>query len=128
MRKKIKASQVTKFSDNSIMKTSHLQNPKNLFFSYFDLKFIYHKLDNLSSLIPESKGILIIAKTRLVSCFPTALFLISDSHNPLRLDINKRSRGLLVYVRTSISVIMLTSFNITNNVQAVPFRINKKNE
>ena len=57
----------------------------------------------MSSLISENFDIVMVAETKLDSSFPKAQFLIPGFHHPFRLDINRRSDGLIVDVKVSIA-------------------------
>ena len=63
----------------------------------------------MSTLILADVDILIVAETKLDSSFSTAQFLIPGFHHPFRLDINRRSSGLLFYVKGSVPTRVLTS-------------------
>ena len=77
------------------MKNLRLKNPKNIFFSYVNINSVRNKFKNTSSLISENVDILIVVETKLDSSFPSAQFPISRFCHPFRLDINRRSGGLL---------------------------------
>ena len=76
-------------SDFFEMENLRLKNPKNTMFSYLNINSVRNKFKNMSSLISEKVEILIVAKTKLDSSFPTAQFLIPGFHNTFRLDINR---------------------------------------
>ena len=82
----------------------------------------------MSSLISENVDILIVAETKLDSSFPTTQFVIPGFHHPFRLDINRRSGGLLVYVKGSIPARVLTSFSTPADTQIIVFEINLRKE
>ena len=71
---------------------------------------------------------MIVADTKLDSSFPKAQFLIRDFHHPFRLDINRRSSGLLVYVKGSIPARVLTSFSTPADTEIIVFKINLSEE
>ena len=82
------------------MKNVRLKNPKKIFFSYLNINSVRNKFRNMSSLISKNVDIVIVVETILDSSFPTAQFLIPDFHHHFRLDKNRRSGDLLVYVTT----------------------------
>ena len=112
-------------SDISEMKKLRLKNPKNIIFSYLNINSVRNKFQNMSSLISENVDILIVAETKLDSSFPTTQFVIPGFHHPFRLDINRRSGGLLVYVKGSIPALtparVLTSFSTPADTQTIVF-------
>ena len=61
------------------------------------------------------------------SSFPTAQFL-TGFHEPLKLDINHRSGGLLVYIKASLLSKILTTFKLPINIQVISFEINLRKE
>ena len=100
-------------SDISEMKNLRLKNPKNMIFLYLNINSVPKKFTNISSSISKNVDILIKAEAKLDSSFPTAQFLTPSFHHLFRLDINRRSGGLLVYVKSSIPARTLSSFSTT---------------
>ena len=49
-------------------------------------------------------------------------------YQPLRFDINRRSDGLLVYIKASLPSKILTKFKLPINIQIIPFEINLRKE
>ena len=82
----------------------------------------------MSSLISKNVDILIVAETKLDLSFPIVHFLILGFHYPFRLDINRRSGGLPVYVKGSVPARLLTSFNTPADTQIIVFEINLRKE
>ena len=115
-------------SDISEMKNLSLKNPKNIIFSYLNINSIWNKFKNMFSLFSENIDIFIVTETKLDSSFPTAQFLIPSLHHPFRLDINRPSGGLLIYVKGSIPVRVLTKFSTPASTQTIVFKINQKKE
>ena len=60
--------------------------------------------------------------------FLLAQFVLEGYQAPYRLDVNCRSGGILVYVKSSIPSRHLESGNICNSIQAIPFEINLRKE
>ena len=110
------------------MKNLRLKNPKNISFLYLNINSVRNKFKNMSSLISENVDILIVVETKLDPSFPTAQFLIPGFHHPFRLDINRRSDGLVVYVKGSIPARVLTSFSTLADTQIIVFKINLRKE
>ena len=65
-----------------------------------------------------------MAEAKLDSSFPMIQFVIPGFHHPFRPDINRRSGGLLVYVKGSIPARVLTSFSTPEDTQIIVFEIN----
>ena len=110
------------------MKNLRLKNPKNISFLYLNINSVRNKFKNMSSLISGNVDILIVVETKLDPSFPTAQFLIPGFHHPFRLDINRRSDGLVVYVKGSIPARVLTSFSTLADTQIIVFKINLRKE
>ena len=60
--------------------------------------------------------------------FPTSQFELQFEYSPFRLDITKRSGGLLVYIKSSIPSRQLCYGSICNSIQAISFEINLRQE
>ena len=81
------------------LKAVHLQNPKNIIFSYININSIRNIFGSLCSLISSHVDILSIAETKLDYSFPNAQFLIPIFHQPFLMDINlRKEKWLLVSV------------------------------
>ena len=106
------------------LKAACLQNPKNITFSYININSIRNKFRSLCSLISSNVDILSIAETKLDYSFPNAQFLIPNFHQQFRLNISRNSRGLLVFVRSSIPARMLSNYRLPPDLQAIPFETN----
>ena len=104
------------------------KNPKNIIFSYISINSIRNKFENLCDIVGNNVDVISIAEAKLDSSFPNAQFLLPGFHEPLRLDINHRSGGLLVYIMASLPSKILTKFKLPINIQITPFEINLKKE
>ena len=69
-----------------------------------------------------------IAETRLDASFPSAQFTLEGYYTPYRLDINNKSGGILVYVKSSIPSRCLCYEELRISIQAIPFEINLTKE
>ena len=104
---------------------SHLGNlrSKNLIFSYININSIRNNFDNLCDIVGNNVDVLSIAETQLDSSCLNAQFLLPGFHEPLKLDINHRSGGLLVYIKASLLSKILRPFKLLINIQIIPFEI-----
>ena len=68
-------------------------------------------------MVGNNVDVLSIAETKLDSSFPNAQFLLPAFQEPLRLDINHRSGGLLVYIKASLPLQILLKFKLPINIQ-----------
>ena len=106
------------------------KNPKNIIFSYININSIRNKFENLEpcDMVGNNVDVLPIAETKLASLFPNALFLLPAFKEPLRLKINHRSGGLLVYIKASLLSKILSKFKLPIDIQIIPFEINLRKE
>ena len=104
------------------------KNPKNIIFSYININSIRNKFENLCDIVGNNVDVLSIAETKLDSSFPNAQFILPGFHEALRLDINHRSGGLLVYIKASLPSKILTKFKLPINIQIISFEINLRKE
>ena len=64
-----------------------------------------------------------IAETK-IDAFPSAQFVFEKYHSPYHLDISSKRGGILIYVNSSIPSRRLSSENLGDSIQTVPFEIN----
>ena len=93
------------------------KNPKNIIFSYININSIRNKFENLCDMVGNNVDVLSIAETKLDSSFPNAQFLLPAFQEPLRLDINNRSGGILVYIKASLPSKILSKFKLPIDIQ-----------
>ena len=100
------------------------KNPKSIIFLYININSTRNKFENLCYIVVNNVDVLSITETKLDSSFPNAQFLLPGFHEPLRLDINNRNGGLLVYIKASLPSKILSKFKLLFNIQILPFEIN----
>ena len=113
---------------NFEMKKLHLKSPETIISSSLNKNSVRKKFKKMSSLISVNIDILIVVETKLDSSFPSKQLVIPDFHHPFRLDINRRSGGLLVYIKVSITTRVLTNFSTPAATQIIVFKINLRKE
>ena len=64
-----------------------------------------------------------IAETK-IDAFPSAQFVFEEHHSPYHLDISSKRGGILIHVKSSIPSRRLSSENLGDSIQTVPFEIN----
>ena len=106
------------------LKALHLQNPKNIIFSYININSIRNKFGSLCSLTSSHVDILSIPETKLDYSIPIAQFLMPNVFQPIRLDISRNSRGLRIILRSSIPTRILSNYRFPPDRQAIPFENN----
>ena len=94
--------------------------------AYLNINSIRNKFENLCSLLANKVDIFTIAETKLDESLPINQFLIKGFQQPLRLDINRYSGGLLIYIKSSLTVKILSYYILPSDIQAIPFELNLK--
>ena len=69
-----------------------------LHYCYFNINSVRNNFTNLKTIINENADILSIAEIKLHSIFQSAQFTLEGYCTLYRLDINKKSGGILVYI------------------------------
>ena len=105
----------------SNLKAVHLQNPRNVILSYINIYSIRNKFGSFCSLISSHADTLPIAETKLDYSYPNAQFLIPNFHQSFRLDINRNSGGLLVFVRSSIPARILSHYRLSPDIPILTY-------
>ena len=77
-------------------------------------------------MIDENVYILWTAETKY--SFQAAQFTLPGYHKPYRLDITDKQGGLLVYIRSHLPSKLLSTHNISNDIQVIPFELNLRKE
>ena len=67
-----------------------------------------------------------IAETKIDASFTTAKFLLDNYHQPFRLDINGKSRGILIYVDSSVPSRKLKCDVLLKSIQTVRVKFYKR--
>ena len=67
-----------------------------------------------------------MAVTKLDGSIPISQFLTKGFHEPFRLDINRDSGELLIYIKSSLPVKILSKFTLPSDIQAISFELNLK--
>ena len=103
-------------------------NPSKLNFAYLNINLVRNKFENFKEIINGNFDFSTIAETKLDRSFPTWKFELEVYYSPFRLDMTKQSRGLLVYIKSSILSRQLSYGSICDSIQAIPFEINLRQE
>ena len=104
-------------------------NPANLDFCYLNINAVRNKFTDFQEIIINGNvDVVCIVETKVDASFPSAQFVLEGYHSPYRLDISSRSRGILVYVKSSIPSRRPPCENLCDSIQAVPFEINLRKE
>ena len=95
-------------------------------FAYLNINSIRNKFENLCSLLADKFNIVTIAVTKLDGSIPINQFLTKGFHEPFRLDINRNSAELLIYIKSSLPVKTLFNFTLPSDIQTISFELNLK--
>ena len=87
-----------------------------------------NKFTNLQTIINGNVDIVSVAETKLDASFPSAQFTLERYHILYRLNINNKSDGILVYVKSSVPSRCLSFEELCISKQAIPFEINLRKE
>ena len=102
-------------------------NPSTLNFCYLDINSVRNKFTDLQTIINGNVDIVSIAETKLDDSFPSTQFTLGY-HTPYRLEVNNKSGGILVYVKSSIPSHCLCYEELRISIQATTFEINLRKE
>ena len=103
-------------------------NHSNIIISHLNVNSIKNKFDDLKLIIDENVDILCIVQTKIDESFPTAQSILPGYHKPYRLDVTDKQEGLLVYIKSHLPSKPLSTHNISNDVQVIPFELNLRKE
>ena len=100
----------------------------NLNFCYLNINLVRNKFTDFQEITNGNVDVMSIAETKIDASFPSVQFAFEVYHSPYLLDVNNRSGGILVYVKSSIPSCRLSCENLCDSIQAVPFEINLRKE
>ena len=104
-----------------ILKGLRLSNPNNVILSYLSMNSVRNKFENLREIIKQNVDVLAVAETKIDASFLSAQYFLEGYHSPYRLDISRKSGGLLVYVKATIPSRQLSLPKFQFTIQALPF-------
>ena len=93
-------------------------------FAYLNINFIRNTFNDLQEVIKDNIDVALIAETKIDASFTTAQFLLDNYHKPFRLDINSKSGGILVYVKSSFPSRKLKCDVLLKSIQAIQSELN----
>ena len=103
-------------------------NPSNLNFCYLNINSVRNKFTDLQTIINKNADLVSIAETKLDASFPSAQFTLEGYHTPYRLDVNSKSGGILIYVKSSIPSRSFAMKSYTFLYRFIPFEVNLRKE
>ena len=102
------------------------QNIGKIIIGYLNINSVRNKFDALKEITSPNADVLMLAKTKIDSTFPTGQFAIEGFANPFRLDRDANGGGLLVYVRSDVPSHQLNSFKFSDDIECISFKINSR--
>ena len=106
------------------MKKLRLRNIGRLTIGYLNINSIRNNFDPLKETVSQNLDILMVAETKTDDSFPKEQFHIEGYADPLRLDRNGEGGGLLVHVKSDITMRQLKSFKFEIDMECICFEIN----
>ena len=91
-------------------------NPSNLNFCYFNINSVRNKSTDFQEIINGNVDIASIAVIKIYASFLSSQFVFEGYHWPYCLDINSKSGGIFVYVKSSIPSCRLSFENLRKMV------------
>ena len=88
-------------------------------FAYLSINSIRNKFNDLQEVIRGNIDVVMIPETKIDASFTTAQFLLGNYHQPFRLDINSKSGGILVYVKSLVPSRKLKCDVLLKSIQAI---------
>ena len=105
-----------------------LKYPKKVIIGYIDINSIRNKFEYFSQMIGDKLDVVTVSETKPDSSFPNNQFRIRGFKPPIRLDINKSSGGLLVYIKENPLCKKIEDFGVPNDIQTIPIGINTRKQ
>ena len=102
----------------SALKNLRLRNVGRLTIGYLNINSIRNKFDPLKEIVSQNLDILMVGETKIDDSFPKEQFHIEGYADPLRLDRDGEGGGLLVYVKSDITMRQLQSFKFEIDMNA----------
>ena len=92
----------------SKLRNIRVKNVNNVNIGTLNINSLASKFDEFKLVVSGIFDIFIITETKLDNTFPTSQFCIEGFSIPYRLDRNRNSGGIIIYVREDIPTKILT--------------------
>ena len=89
---------------DQILKVLRNDNPSNLSFCYLNINSVRNKSTDFPTIFNENVDIVSIVKIKLDASFSSAQFTLEGYHTPYHLDVNNKSGGILVHVKSQLKI------------------------
>ena len=84
-----------------------------------NINFLYSKYEALKCLIRDKLDILVITETKLDKSFTSSQFQIDGFTNPFRLDRDKHGGGVMIFVKSHLTVREIPFGNKPNDIEVI---------
>ena len=108
------------------LKCLRIRNHSNIIISYLNINSIRNKFDDIKLIIDENVDILCITETKTDKSLQTRQFTLLGYHKPYQLDMTDNQEELLVF--SHLPSKLLSTHNITNDIQVITFELNLRKE
>ena len=105
-------------------KEMRTQNFSNVIIVNLNIDSLTFEFDELRLVVTGISNILIITETRLEDTFPLSQFHIDDFSTPYRLDRNRNTGGILIYIREDIPGRVVTKHCCPKDIEALFIELN----
>ena len=103
-----------------------MKSPSKIIIGHLKISSIRNNFDIMKPVLLDDIDISMATKTKLDDFFPASQFNVEGFRTPFRLDRNKNSGGIILYIRSYIVASKLTSFAFPNDIEAIFIDINLK--
>ena len=108
------------------LKCLRIRSHSNIIISYLNINSIRNKFDDIKLIIDENVDILCITETKTDKSLQTRQFTLLGYHKPYQLDMTDNQEELLVF--SHLPSKLLSTHNITNDIQVITFELNLRKE
>ena len=84
------------------LQTTRKDKLNKLIIAHLNINSIRNKFDSLADIIKDNIDILMISETKVEDSFPDGQFLLDGFGTPFRLDRNRNSGGIMLFIRNNI--------------------------
>ena len=109
-----------------MLKSIRVSNVDRLIIGHLNINSLRNKFEALKIITKGNLDILIITESKLDDTFPINQFIIDGFSPPFRVDHNKNSGGVIIYVRDDIPSRELKAHPRTINFEGIFFEMNLK--
>ena len=110
----------------SVLKRLRSNHPQQIIIGHLNVNSIRNKFDKMKPMLLDDIDIFMVTETKLDDSYSVSQFNVEGFSTPFRLDRNKNGRGIILYIRSYVIALKLTSFSFPNDIEAFFIEINLK--